>query len=116
MVTSVTSASTGDRAGARPYRHSRASEATVSSVVPTSPALRLQKKRDRRDGESRARFLGRVRSEFGEMPCMRVTCEEAARLFGLRPDICARVLEELAHASYISKGPDGRFSRLAQGL
>ena len=109
MVTTVTTDSTADRAGA-PSR-SRASQGVLRQLVPALAALRLAKKLDRRDAERRAGLLDRVRGEFSEMPCMRLTRDEAARLFGLRPDVCARVLDNLAGAGDIREGPDGRFSR-----
>jgi len=116
MMNSVTTTSTAERAGAPLWSRSRGSERVVRPFVSARPALRLLKKPDRRDDESRARLVGRVRGEFSEMPCMRVTCAEAARLFGLRPDVCARVLADLAGAGDIRQGPDGRFSRLARML
>jgi len=116
MMTSATTTSTADRAGAPLWSRSRASERVVRPFVSARPALRLLKQPDRRDDESRVRLLGRVRGEFSEMPCMRVTCAEAARLFGLRADICARVLKDLASTGHIRQSPDGRFSRLAPVL
>ena len=115
MMTSATTTSTADRAGAAQWSRSRASE-RVRPFVSARPALRLLKQPDPRDDESRVRLLGRVRGEFSEMPCMRVTCAEAARLFGLRADICARVLKDLARTGDIRQGPDGRFSRLAAAV
>jgi hypothetical protein len=115
-MTSVTTTSTADRAGAPLWSRSRTPERVVRPFVSGRPALRLLQQPDRRDDESRARLLSRVRGEFSEMPCMRVTCAEAARLFGLRPDVCARVLDDLAGAGDIRQGPDGRFSRLAPVL
>lgn len=37
----------------------------------------------------------RIRAEFHEMPGMRLTLAQAARLFHLEPDRCARVLHTL---------------------
>jgi hypothetical protein len=50
---------------------------------------------DRRSHESRELLLARVRGEFGEMPCLALTLPQAMRLFGLRQDICERVLDAL---------------------
>jgi hypothetical protein len=50
---------------------------------------------DRRDHAARAQLLQRIRSEFAEMPCLRLTRAQAQRLFGLRPDICERILGSL---------------------
>ena len=37
----------------------------------------------------------RIRSEYQEMPGLRLTLPQAARLFGLKPDNCERVLNTL---------------------
>jgi len=50
---------------------------------------------ERRDLQSRERLRGRVRSEFDEMRGLVITPAEGARLFGIREDICVRVLGEL---------------------
>jgi hypothetical protein len=50
---------------------------------------------DRRDGTARYALVQRVYGEFHEMPCMRLTAPQARLLFGLRPDVCERVLAGL---------------------
>ena len=50
---------------------------------------------ERRDAQSRERLRLRVRSEFAEMPDLVLRPAAAARLFGIREDICVRVLGEL---------------------
>jgi len=50
---------------------------------------------ERRDPQSRERLRLRVRSEFDETPALVLTPAAAARLFGIREDICIRVLGEL---------------------
>ena len=50
---------------------------------------------DRRDPVTRERLVRRVRSEYDEMPGLILTLAQAVRLFGLRTDVCARVLGEL---------------------
>lgn len=50
---------------------------------------------DRRDQPSRETLLRRVSGEFYEMPCLRLTRGQAQRLFGLRSDVCQRVLATL---------------------
>ena len=64
---------------------------------------------DRRNGASRERLLRRVRAEFEEMPCLRLTSGQARRLFGLRADICERVLSTLIGENILTCGRDGRF-------
>jgi hypothetical protein len=53
---------------------------------------------DRRNQISRDALVQRVYGEFHEMPCMRLTPAQARRLFGLRSDVCERVLEDLVRS------------------
>lgn len=64
---------------------------------------------DRRNGASRLQLLHRIRAEFHEMPCLRLTCGQARRLFGMRPDVCDRVLATLVGEGTLTRGPDGRY-------
>ena len=50
---------------------------------------------DRRDQSLRDELVERVYGEFHEMPCLRLTAAQAQRLFGLRADICERILAGL---------------------
>ena len=43
----------------------------------------------------------RVRGEFNEMPGLRLTREQAARLWGLDQTACDEVLRELVAASFL---------------
>ena len=61
----------------------------------TSPEISLPRVPERRDPQSRERLRLRVRSEFDETPALVLTPAAAARLFGIREDICIRVLGEL---------------------
>jgi hypothetical protein len=64
---------------------------------------------DRRDHDSRDRLLLRIRDEFREMPCMRLTEAQSARLFGLSKAVCSRVLATLVSEGTLWIGSDGRF-------
>jgi hypothetical protein len=64
--------------------------ATVSNRQSLPPGVL-----ERRDPQSRERLRGRVRSEFDGTPGLVLTPAEAARLFGIREDICIRVMGEL---------------------
>ena len=50
---------------------------------------------DRRDHARRHALVQRVYGEFHEMPCMRLTGAQARLLFGLRLDVCERILAGL---------------------
>ena len=64
---------------------------------------------DRRSSGSRALLLDRIRAEFKEMPCLRLTCRQAQRLFGMRGDVCERVLATLISERFLTCGPDARY-------
>jgi len=70
---------------------------------------RLRLYPDRRDASSRAVLLQRIRSEFVEMPCLRLTGPQARRLFDLRTDVCERVLATLVRARILTCDGDGRY-------
>jgi hypothetical protein len=40
---------------------------------------------------------------------MSLTAEQAARLFALRPDVCARVFEELVAAGVLLRQREGKY-------
>jgi hypothetical protein len=52
----------------------------------------------------------RVRAEFQELPCLRLTAAQTQRLLNLRQDVCARILRELTTAQLLYVGADGRYS------
>ena len=83
-------------------------------VRSTRPAPVLVRKKDRREQSSRDQLLQRVCREFHERPRLRLTSEQAQRLFGLRVDVCTRVLEALLGDGVIWKGNDGRFALKGQ--
>ena len=71
--------------------------------------VHVQTGRERRDTTSREQLLRRVRGEFEEMPCLRLTGPQARRLFGLPIDVCERVLTELVQERTLMRGPDDRY-------
>ena len=64
---------------------------------------------DRRDHVSRIQLLSRVRAEFEELPSLRLTQGQAQRLFGLRADICERVLASLVAAGTLCCDHEDRY-------
>ncbi|HUE86164.1 MAG TPA: hypothetical protein VMO26_08805 [Vicinamibacterales bacterium] len=66
---------------------------------------------DRRDVASREELLRRVLSEYREVPGLRLTIAQATRLFGLRDDICLRVLQVLVERAILRRHLDGSFAR-----
>jgi hypothetical protein len=53
----------------------------------------------------------RVRGEYREMPAMRLTLEQAMRLWSLDRDTCQYVLGELVAEHFLEQDRNGRFTR-----
>lgn len=66
---------------------------------------------ERRDVTSRDALMRRVRAEFDEMRGLRLSLPQAGRLFGLRADVCARILDVLAAEGFLKRSADGRYGR-----
>jgi hypothetical protein len=58
-------------------------------------------------------YLDRVRGEFTEMRGFSPTLPQAARLFNLPIEECARVLTKLVQEGSLHQDDDGRFRRRA---
>ncbi len=71
---------------------------------------------ERRAQPARDLLLARVRGEFSEMPCLSLTIPQAMRLFGLREDICRRVLGVLVKDGVLWRRHDERYVSRAIGL
>lgn len=59
--------------------------------------------------------LKRVRAEFLEMPGLRLTRQQAQRLWGLDGETCANLLAVLVYGMFLCFGSDGYYGRLAEG-
>jgi hypothetical protein len=57
--------------------------------------------------------VNRIRAEFKEMPSLRVTCDEARRLFGLADPVAAWVLRHLANEGFLIENSRGEYIRRA---
>jgi DNA-binding IclR family transcriptional regulator len=57
--------------------------------------------------------LDRIRAEFDEMPCLRVTLSEARRLFGLPEETAAFVLRHLVSEGFLDRTERGEYFRRA---
>ena len=58
-----------------------------------------------------ATLLQRVRAEFNEMPGLRLTPNQAARLLGLDNGSCQRVITALVGSAFLRWTPDGKVVR-----
>ena len=52
----------------------------------------------------------RLKAMYQEMPGMRLSPADAARLAGLDPSVCRDILEALADVHFLKRGHDGTFS------
>lgn len=64
---------------------------------------------------ARDQMLQRIYGEFLEMPGMRLTCQQAQRLWGLDPETCRLLLDSLVEARFLCRAPHGAYSRLSDG-
>ena len=60
-------------------------------------------------------LLHRVYAEFLEMPGLRLTCEQAQRLWGLDKSTCLELLEFLVDAKFLCRSDRGMYGRLTDG-
>jgi hypothetical protein len=60
-------------------------------------------------------LLQRVYSEFLEMPGLRLTCQQAQRLWGLDERTCLTLLEFLVDAKFLCRPGHGMYTRLTDG-
>jgi hypothetical protein len=60
-----------------------------------------------------ARLVDRARSEFNEMPGLRLTVAQAARLWALDGQTSEHILERLVAVGFLSRGARGAYLRAA---
>lgn len=60
-------------------------------------------------------LLTRIRGEYLEMPGLRLTLEQARRLFGVERALCRKMLDALVEAKFLCVRPDGAYSRVIDG-
>ena len=70
---------------------------------------------ERRDPAARQALMRRVYGEFLEMPGLRLSIQQAARLFNLPPNVCARLLAELIEGGFLRVTVDGQYALLNRG-
>jgi DNA-binding IclR family transcriptional regulator len=58
-------------------------------------------------------LLQRIRGEYLEMPGLRLTAEQAQRLWSLDLTTCTSLLEALVEAKFLSRSRDGQYFRLS---
>jgi hypothetical protein len=65
---------------------------------------------------SREQIIRRISCEYLEMPGLRLTSEQAQRLWGLDRDSCAEILTELVATNFLARTADGRYARASEGI
>lgn len=60
-------------------------------------------------------LLGRIRGEYLEMPGLRLTRQQAQRLWGLDDATSAHILHVLVERKFLICAPDGKYVRLTDG-
>jgi hypothetical protein len=89
-------------------------ERGVSERSPHTPLPGLrQSLPDRRNHASREALLRCVWAEFEEMQGLKLTLAQARRLFGLREDICVRVLNTLGRDGLLWVNAESVYARRA---
>jgi len=58
--------------------------------------------------------LERIRAEYQEMPGLRLTADQVARLCGVERTACEQLLEALVDTSYLERSIDGRYALRAE--
>ncbi len=57
----------------------------------------------------------RACAEFLEMPGLRLTCQQAQRLWGLEESTCRQLLDRLVDAKFLHRPAHGMYTRLTDG-
>ena len=57
----------------------------------------------------------RIRGEYLEMPGLRLSLEQATRLWALDRSVCGAVLDSLVGANFLQRDRDGRYMRRGSG-
>lgn len=60
-------------------------------------------------------LLRRIWNEYIEMPGLRLTSEQAQRLWGVDVQTCTALMESLIDLGFLVRRPDGKYARLAEG-
>jgi hypothetical protein len=61
---------------------------------------------------STGELIRRVRAEFLEMPGLRLTSDQARRLWGLDAGTCQWLLGALVDTHFLTRSADGRYRRV----
>ena len=65
---------------------------------------------------SREQMIRRISGEYLEMPGLRLTSEQAQRLWGLDRESCSEILTELVATNFLARTADGRYARASESI
>ena len=95
-----------------PRRQLPALTAGQLSIRPATPRVEPDgNSSERRNPASREALLRRITVEYQDMPGLLLTLPQAQRLFGLRDDICLRVLQALVNDAILRRDKNGSYAR-----
>jgi hypothetical protein len=60
-------------------------------------------------------LVRRIQGEYLEMPGLRLTREQAQRLWALDDQTCVTILDTLVEHKFLVRGSDGRYRRITDG-
>ena len=60
-------------------------------------------------------LVRRIQGEYLEMPGLRLTREQAQRLWALDDETCVTILDALVEHKFLVRGSDGRYKRSTDG-
>ena len=66
------------------------------------------------DGSQYHWALQRIRAEYDEMPGLRLTAEQVARLCGIESFACHHLLDALVDTGYLDRAANGHYVRPAE--
>ena len=91
--------------------HTTTRLAELEEIAPSLPSRPVTafRRPERRDLTKRHALVQRVQREFDEMPGTCLTLAQASRLFGLAPDVCRRILQELVAEGTLIQAGDLRY-------
>ena len=87
-------------------------ERQLGEPLPASRSRQIQQSLpDRRNQASREQLLRRVRAEYEDLRGLNLTFAQARRLFGVRDDVCLRVLNKLIRDGVLRVSPENLYVR-----
>ena len=78
-------------------------------LVPATASLPAKGFQERRNLAARHALVRRIQDEFTDLPGLSLTLAQAAKLFGIAPEACSRLLMRLSDRHAVLVRSDGRY-------